>query len=135
MLKQSLPPRAADSRGCPVLPPLSTLPQWTRVNNLSRSCPPRQLMKDRHHNLSGTVVADKMLEKTAAWDDGGYDNDDLASVGSTSTSLCRIQHLEHAIVFLQQQHDDTLAGLHDEVDRLKRENRGVQLCIPYFDLF
>lgn len=125
MLKQPIPPPAIDSHNCKVLPPLSTLPQWPRVNTLSRSCPPRPLMKDRPlQRLPDTVVPQRMLQRTKAWEDGGSDNDDMASVESASTSIRRIHHLEHAILFLQQQHDETLTALHDEVDRLKRENRG-----------
>jgi len=125
MLKQSVPPRSVDSRGLPLLPPLSTLPQWTRVNTLSRSCPPRPLMKDRLQRLPDTAMSQKMSQRTTAWDDDGSVNDDAASAVSSSTSIHRVHHLEHAILFLQQQHDDTLTALHDEIERLKRENRGV----------
>jgi len=124
MLKQPVPPRNVDSRSGPVLPPLSTLPQWTRVNTLSKSCPPRPLMKDRLQRLPDTVVPQKMSQRTTAWDDEGS-VDDAVSATSSTTSLHRVHHLEHAILFLQQQHDDTLIALHDEVDRLKRENRGA----------
>jgi len=127
MLKQPVPPPSVDSRTCPVLPPLSTLPQWTRVNNLSRTCPPRPLMKDRLQRLPDTVVPRKISLRTTAWDDGCSDIDDTASMESASTSVRRVHHLEHAILFLQQQHDETLAALHDEVDRLKRENRGTHV--------
>ena len=125
MLKQSFPLAAVDSRGGPVLPPLSTLPQWTRINNLSRQCPPRPLMKDRLQRLPKTVVSQKMSERIVVWDDCTSDNDDTVSVESAGTSRRHIHHLEHTIVFLQQQHDETLTALHNEVDRLKRENRGV----------
>jgi len=125
MLKQSVPPRGVDSRGVPLLPPLSTLPQWTRVNTLARSCPPRPLMKDRLQRLPDTAVSQKMLQRTTAWDDDGSVNDDTASAVSSSTSIHRVHHLEHSILFLQQQHDDTLTALHDEIERLKRENRGM----------
>lgn len=130
MLKQSIPPPTV---AVPVLPPLSTLPQWTRINTLSRTCPPRPLMKDRLQRLPDTALRQKDSERTTAWDDGGSDNDDAASVESGSTSVRRIHHLEHAVLFLQQQHDKTLAALHDEVDRLKRENRGLYI-IPALSL-
>jgi len=128
MLKQSFPPPTADSRGGAVLPPLSMLPQWTRINNLSRMCPPRALMKDRLQRLPDTAISPRTSERTMAWDDKASENDDTASMESAATSVHHIHRLEHAIVFLQQQHDDTLSALHDEIDRLKRENRGV-LCV------
>jgi len=129
MLKQFIAPTTVDNRGFPILPPLSTLPQWSRVNTLSRTCPPRLLMKDRLQHLPDPVSHQKVSERSTAWDDGGFDLDDTASVDSASTSVHRIHHLERAVLFLQQQHDETLASLHDEVDRLKRENRGM--CIIY----
>jgi len=126
MLKQSVPPRSVDSRSGPLLPPLSTLPQWSRVNTLSRSCPPRPLMKDRLPRLPDTSVSQKISQRaTAVWDDDGSVTDDAASASSSTTSIHRIHHLEHAILFLQQQHDDTLNALHNEIDRLKRDNRGA----------
>ena len=36
----------------------------------------------------------------------------------------RIQQLEKNIIFLKQQHRETLQHLHEEVERLKNENRG-----------
>jgi len=132
MLKQSLPVATADRRGGPVLPPLSTLPQWTRINNLSRICPQRPLMKDRLQRVPDTGLSPKMSDRTAAWDDGASDHDDAASVESAGTSKRRVHHLEHAVVFLQHQHDETLSALHNEVDRLKRENRGVYVMITAY---
>jgi len=125
MLKQSFPLAAVDSRGGPLLPPLSTLPQWTRINNLSRLCPPRPLMKDHLQHLPDALASQKMLERTSAWDDSVSDHDDAVSLESAGTSRRHIHRLEHAVVFLQQQHDETLTALHNEIDRLKRENRGV----------
>jgi len=83
-------------------------------------------MKDRLCHLPDSIVVpEKVSERTRSWDDAGSDNDDTASVASASTSVRRIHQLEHAILFLQQQHDETLAALHEEIDRLKRENRGI----------
>lgn len=36
----------------------------------------------------------------------------------------RITSLEKDILFLQQQHKDTLESLHDEIEHLKRVNKG-----------
>ena len=36
----------------------------------------------------------------------------------------RIEHLERNIMFLRQQHKETLQHLHSETERLKKENRG-----------
>lgn len=125
MLKQSIPLATIDNRNGPVLPPLSTLPQWTRVNNLSRLYRPRPPMKDQLQHLPDCVLSQKMSQRTAAWDDGASDHNDTASLDSSGTSKHHMHHLERAVVFLQQQHNETLSALHNEVDRLKRENRGV----------
>lgn len=36
----------------------------------------------------------------------------------------RIQHLERSLAFLKQQHCEFLHCLHEEIDQLKRENKG-----------
>lgn len=47
----------------------------------------------------------------------------LPSLGSLSR-WPRTDTLERSVAFLQQQHSETLAQLHEEVERLKRQNRG-----------
>lgn len=37
----------------------------------------------------------------------------------------RVQQLEKNIIFLKQQHRETLQQLHEEIERLKNENRGT----------
>ncbi|KAK2109157.1 Coiled-coil domain-containing protein 74A [Saguinus oedipus] len=41
----------------------------------------------------------------------------------------RVLVLEKSLQFLQQQHSETLAKLHEEIEHLKRENKG-QPCLP-----
>ena len=36
----------------------------------------------------------------------------------------RIHHLERSIMFLKQQHAEVLKSLHEEIDNLKKENKG-----------
>lgn len=38
----------------------------------------------------------------------------------------RIEQLEKNIIFLKQQHRETLQQLHEEIERLKNENRGEE---------
>lgn len=40
----------------------------------------------------------------------------------------RIHHLERSIMFLKQQHAEVLKSLHDEIDNLKKENKGKSIC-------
>lgn len=41
-----------------------------------------------------------------------------------SKELVRINQLEKNVLFLRQQHHETLDQLHKEIERLKNENRG-----------
>ena len=38
-----------------------------------------------------------------------------------------IQSLQHAILFLQQEHANTLRGLYDEINRLQAKCTGMQI--------
>ena len=37
----------------------------------------------------------------------------------------RIQYLERSIIFLKQQHSEVLRSLHEEIEGLKKENKGT----------
>lgn len=55
-----------------------------------------------------------------------------ASLG-LSEAQKRILDLEKSLQFLQQQHSETLVKLHEEIDHLKRENKGESLgAVPAF---
>ncbi|XP_049620608.1 coiled-coil domain-containing protein 74B-like isoform X3 [Suncus etruscus] len=47
-----------------------------------------------------------------------------AQPGSGGEAQKRVLDLEKSLQFLQQQHSDTLVKLHEEIERLKRENKG-----------
>lgn len=154
MLKQAVPPIVSNSSSSSsvnngqagsassAIPPLNTLPHWSRVNNLARVCPPKPLLKDRppqHHQQhppSTThphAVGAIMKSELMASDLGGLDEYETASTESGYTSSRRIFHLEHCVAFLRQQHSEILSALHDEVDRLKRENRDLQFRLMLAD--
>ena len=46
-----------------------------------------------------------------------------------SDSSIKLKYLEKSIRFIQQQHVETLNGLHQEIDKLKNENRGKLIVI------
>ena len=55
---------------------------------------------------------------------------DLDVAGAESMNPTqRIQHLEKSLNFLRQQHQEVLANLHEEIDKLKRENKGNSIWI------
>ncbi|XP_049620606.1 coiled-coil domain-containing protein 74B-like isoform X2 [Suncus etruscus] len=49
-----------------------------------------------------------------------------AQPGSGGEAQKRVLDLEKSLQFLQQQHSDTLVKLHEEIERLKRENKDLQ---------
>ncbi|KAI2662023.1 Coiled-coil domain-containing protein 74A [Labeo rohita] len=84
------------------LPPLRNLPSWTRVRDLDRVRYPRLLSSD-------SVVRSPPV-------------DIKPRVDAHNT---RVASLEKDILFLQQQHKDTLERLHVEIEDLKRVNKVV----------
>ena len=66
-------------------------------------------------------VADKM----------GDDADDRMLDLSELNPAQRITHLERSILFLKQQHAEVLKSLHEEIDGLKKDNKGNDMVAIY----
>lgn len=58
-------------------------------------------------------------------DKGLEDSDDRTVDLSELNPAQRIHHLERSIMFLKQQHAEVLKSLHEEIDGLKKENKGT----------
>ncbi|XP_067250448.1 coiled-coil domain-containing protein 74A isoform X1 [Chanodichthys erythropterus] len=91
------------------LPPLRNLPSWSRVRDLDRVRYPRLLSSDY---MVRSPPVDIRSPKAAAQVQPRTDT--------------RIASLEKDILFLQQQHKDTLERLHAEMEDLKRVNKELQ---------
>ncbi|XP_052801304.1 coiled-coil domain-containing protein 74A-like isoform X3 [Mya arenaria] len=116
MLKQGVvQEKLSDLTSMNQLPPLGTLPQWSRVNTLNRGGYPKPFTKDKL-----TTVSDKL---------GGEDGEDRTVDLSELNPVQRIHHLERSIQFLRQQHTEVLKSLHDEIDNLKKQNNDLQFKI------
>ncbi|XP_034646643.1 coiled-coil domain-containing protein 74B-like isoform X2 [Trachemys scripta elegans] len=97
------------------LPLLGNLPQWSRVGRLDKSS---------HLQL-------------------GIENDQGPQPHSQSQSVevwkkdphKLVMDLERSLKFLQQQHAETLMKLHEEIEYLKRENKGDNLTPTLSDKF
>ncbi|XP_060564742.1 coiled-coil domain-containing protein 74A-like isoform X2 [Ruditapes philippinarum] len=114
MLKQGVvSEKISDLTSMNQLPPLGTLPQWSRVNTLNRGSYPKPFTKDKL-----MPVADKV-----------GDEDDRTVDLSELNPAQRIHHLERSIMFLKQQHAEVLKSLHEEIDSLKKENKDLQFKI------
>lgn len=114
MIKQGLvQERIGDLTMQNQLPPLNTLPQWSRVNNFDKARYPKPFVKDKLQPIETKNMEEEDKEL------------DLAGMNPAQ----RIQYLERSLMFLRQQHTDVLRALHDEVDGLKKENKDLQFKI------
>lgn len=95
------------------LPPLGNLPQWSRVG----------LDKSSHLQLGiQNNQGPQPLSQSQSVEVWNKDSHKL------------VMDLERSLKFLQQQHAETLTKLHEEIEYLKRENKGevtfhIQLCV------
>lgn len=104
------------------LPPLpNQLPQWSRVSKLDKSRYPKPFLKDRLNPLPPTHDGVKFSDTL----DNQSDDNSLESNPEDMNPSQRIQHLEKSIHFLRQQHFEILSSLHEEIDALKKENKGM----------
>ena len=120
MLKQGVVQETiADIQNGPgALPPLNNLPQWSRVNTLDKARYPKPFLKDRLAPLPNPPT-DKRRDSIDS------DDNELEKVEEVvQNPQIRIQYLEKSLNFLRTQHQEVLSNLHDEIDTLKRENKG-----------
>lgn len=113
MIKQGVvQEKIADLTSMNHLPPLSTLPQWSRINTLDRGRYPKPFVRDK------VPIYPEMSRK----EDGEESKEvDLQELDPKQ----RIQHLERNMMFLKQQHQEVLQSLHAEIEGLKKENKGT----------
>lgn len=104
------------------LPPLNNLPQWSRINTLDKARYPKPFLRDR---LQPLPQADMPGGGESRKDSAESESDrDLEVSEAMSNPTVRIQHLEKSMNFLRVQHQEILSSLHEEIDRLKRDNKG-----------
>lgn len=111
------------------LPPLGNLPSWSRVSTLDRSRYPKPFLRDRLQALppSGNGAAQIPFESAAQ----AIDFKILDGIPPADQQ--RLIYYNKSIKFLQQQHSETLKKLHDEIDKLKKQNKGF--IYKYFSYF
>lgn len=103
------------------LPPLNNLPQWSRVNTLDKARYPKPFLKDRLQPLPNTSEQNSPI--------GSQDDSAESTLLSDDVMNPKMKalHLEKSVNFLRQQHQDILSQLHEEIDKLKRENKGLSM--------
>ena len=136
MIKQGIVQEAmADISGPAQLPPLNNLPQWSRINTLDKARYPKPFPRDRlqpisHPSLDGT--SPESLERRGS--NGSSGSNPNLEIPDNMNATQRVQHLERSIRFLTHQHVEILGNLHDEIERLKRANKGKNIRDHYLNL-
>ena len=102
------------------LPPLGNLPSWSRVSTLDRSRYPKPFARDRLQTLPPT--GGKFSSTDVGPTPFSMDIQLLDNLAGTDQQ--HLLYYDKSIKFLQQQHADTLKKLHEEIDKLKQENKG-----------
>nr|CAB3228696.1 coiled-coil domain-containing protein 74B-like [Phallusia mammillata] len=108
------------------LPPLGNLPSWSRVSTLDRSRYPKPFLRDRLQTLPPAGVAVHQQNGDRHGDGLQMATDMQILDNLTPSEQKRLVYYNKSIKFLQQQHADTLTKLHEEIDRLKQENKDLQ---------
>ena len=112
------------------LPPLGNLPSWSRVSTLDRSRYPKPFLRDRLQTLPppGGALSSSDVGVTS------FSSDFQVVDNLTTTEQQRLIYYDKSIKFLQQQHADTLKKLHEEIEKLKQENKGEFFKVFYMSL-
>lgn len=117
MLKQGVVQETMADINTAALPPLNNLPQWSRINTLDKARYPKPFLKDRLQPLPNPQ--DERRDSLDSNEDRELEITDKMNPSQ------RIQHLEKSINFLRDQHHEILSNLHEEIDDLKRDNKGT----------
>ncbi|XP_071945384.1 uncharacterized protein [Antedon mediterranea] len=100
------------------LPRLQNLPQWPRLSSMDKSRYPKPFLRDQLQVLPPPTKARELR-----------DNLDLDSSVSDMDQTARLHHLEKSIDFLKHQHEEILRSLHEEIGKLKLENKDLHFKV------
>ena len=120
----------AEISGPAHLPPLNNLPQWSRINTFDKARYPKPFPRDKlqpisHPSLDG--ASPESIERRGSHGSSGSIPD--LDIPENMNASQRVQHLERSIRFLTHQHAEILGNLHDEIERLKRANKGKNCLV------
>lgn len=118
------------------LPPLQNLPSWSR-NALGRRKQPRPILRDRLQPIKS--IREEMEEGTEDKSNAKTSNFpgrivSAPSRGHILDQAQRMDNIEKRLDYLRTQHAETLSNLHNEIERLKAENKGEELSTRKFTL-
>ena len=123
------------------LPPLTNLPSWSR-SSLERRKVQRSITKDPEFasiaNQVGTPAPSRKDSGLIKLPDSAKSTGRIVSAPLSpqeKTRFRREAQLQKSLSFLQEQHQETLSKLHEEIEKLKSENKGSELldyiCISF----
>jgi hypothetical protein len=122
------------------LPPLTNLPSWSR-SSLERRKVHRSITKDpvgpsskNQAGIPSPIRRDSGLKLAHS----AKATSRIVSAPSSPQEKARSRkeaQLQNSISFLQEQHQETLLKLHEEIEKLKSENKGFVLVKINFYLF
>lgn len=94
------------------------------------------MSKASSRRVPAPVASRIVITKNASLISPGDEQNMSSSPSPTPTvdPRSRVELLERNLRYVQQQHEMTLADLHNEISRLQKENRGVTSCFVFIPL-
>lgn len=114
--------------------PRSNLPSWPR-SHIKPSLQPVPLSRDKFQSVQNARRSSCSSSSSTSGSPSRCSNPPLAErkhsvklppVPEPRRAQSKASQLEKDMTFLKSQHKDTLVKLHEEVERLKRRNKGEQ---------
>lgn len=107
------------------LPPLQNLPSWSR-NSLGRRKQRRPIIRDRLQPIKSIREEMDEISEDKSNELSNYSGRIVSapSRGHGLEQTQRLDNIEKRLDYLRTQHAETLSNLHNEIERLKAENKG-----------
>lgn len=116
------------------LPPLSTLPSWSRASLHHK--PKHPLQPDKLRPLAtctvSTVKGEAQLSPSTSGSSNSSDKEEN-TLHVIEVYKQRVKYLSNNIDFLKEEHGKILKSLHDEIERLKYENKDMKFKLIISD--
>lgn len=116
------------------LPPLSTLPSWSRASLHHK--PKHPLQPDKLRPLAtctvSTVKGEAQLSPSTSGSSNSSDKEEN-TLHVIEVYKQRVKYLSSSIDFLKEEHGKILKSLHDEIERLKYENKDLKFKLIISD--
>lgn len=116
-----------------VLPPLQNLPSWSR-SSLERRRQPRPIVRDQQSiDPSDEAGDDKDIGGMVEHQKNVLSLNEPRIVSAPSRTgekdlRQKVTEMEKSLDFVQNEHAQVLKNLHEEIERLKAENKGNDFC-------